>query len=86
MLIKRNKEMITMPITENGSIEYAIPTCIRAMLTPELSAQFLKELHIIFGASVEDTDMDYFVYQGGTAGWKSLSFEASQEVTKDGLF
>lgn len=57
-----------MPIV-NGSIHYEMPDNIKSMITIEFCTQFLKELHQIFGASVEDSDMDYYVYQGSTAGW-----------------
>ena len=65
-----------MPILENGKIEYAIPANIKSMVSPEFCSQFLKELHIIFGVSVEDADMDYFVYQGGTSGW-AVAFDTA---------
>jgi hypothetical protein len=75
-----------MSITENGSIQYTIPPHIKEMITPEFCAQFLKELHIIFGVGVEDTDMDYFVYLGGTAGWSVAWATACRKLGLDELY
>ena len=75
-----------MPIDKNGTIKYTIPSHIRSMITPEFCAQFLKELHIIFGVSVEDTDMDYFVYQGGTGGWAVAFATACRRLGLDELY
>lgn len=59
-----------MPIID-GSVHYEMPAHIKALITPDFCSQFLKELHQIFGSSLEDSSMDYYVYQGGTAGWEA---------------
>lgn len=74
-----------MPITENGSIEYTMPSNIKSMLTLDFCVQFLKELHMIFGVGVADTDMDYFVYQGGTGGWVEAFDSACRKLKYDDL-
>lgn len=75
-----------MPILENGKIEYTIPTHIRSIITPVFTAQFLKELHIIFGVGVEDTDLDYFAYQGGTSGWAVAFATTCRKLGLDELY
>lgn len=70
-----------MPINKNGAIGYNMPDNIRAMITKDFTTQFIKELHMIFGVGVDDTDMDYFVYQGGTSGW-AVAFDTACEKLK----
>jgi hypothetical protein len=74
-----------MPITENGSIEYTMPQDIKAMITPEFCAQIAKELHIIFGVGITDTDYDCLVYQGGTSGWNVAISSSCRKLGLDEL-
>ena len=74
-----------MPINNDGQIKYTIPTNIRAMITSEFCTQFLKELHCVFGVSVKDSEMDCFVYQGGTGGWTVAWDTACRKLGLDEL-
>lgn len=74
-----------MPIVD-GSIHYEMPAHIKGLITPEFCSQFLKELHQIFGCSVEDSDLDYFVYQGGTAGWGAAFANVCRKLNLDELY
>ena len=74
-----------MPIVD-GSVQYTMPDKIRDMVSLEFCTQFLKELHCIFGVSISDTDLDYIVYQGGTAGWGAAFANACRKLNKDELY
>lgn len=75
-----------MPITENGSIKYTMPQCIKAMITPEFCEQLAKELHLIFGIGITDTDYDCLVYQGGTSGWNVAIAATCRKLKQDELY
>ena len=85
-MIKIDKEIITMPITENGSIQYTMPNHIKTMIIPEFCAQMAKELHMIFGIGITDTDYDCLLYQGGTSGWNVAIASTCRKLNLDELY
>ena len=75
-----------MPILENGSIEYSIPENIKNLITPEFCKLFMKELHMIWGFSLEDFDYDSVGYCEGTAGWYESFTSTCRKLKQDELY
>ena len=75
-----------MPITDNGSIQYEMPANYKAMINTEFCKNFLKELHMIWGFSLEDFNWDSIGYCEGTSGWYVAFTNTCRKMKLDKLY
>lgn len=58
-----------MPITNNNTIYYTMPHNIKKRIDYEFCETFMKELHKIWGISLNDFNWESIGYCEGTGGW-----------------
>lgn len=75
-----------MPITKDGKIEYTMPKEFKGMITYDFCKQFLKELHLIFGISLQNFDYDSVSLMEGTSGWNVSFSNVCKQQKKDELY
>lgn len=75
-----------MPITSSGSISYKIPENYLKIMDTKFCTAFIKELHVIFGISLEDFNWDSVGYCEGTAGWYVAFTNTCRKLQLDELF
>lgn len=75
-----------MPITNSGSISYKIPENYLKIMDAKFCTAFIKELHLIFGISLEDFNWDSVGYCEGTAGWYVAFTNTCRKLQLDDLF
>lgn len=75
-----------MPITDNGSIHYEMPEKYRKMMNSDFCNNFIKELHLIWGFSLEDFNWDSVGYCEGTSGWYVAFTNTCRKLQLDELF
>ena len=72
-----------MPITEKGSIYYSMPHNIKKLMDYEFCETFMKELHNVWGFSLNDFNWESIGYSEGTGGWYE-SFAATCRILNKG--
>lgn len=74
-----------MPITEKG-FEYTMPPEIKTMISNSFCQEFVKQIHLIHGFGLEYTEIDVFVYEGGTCGWEAAFALTCKKYNLDELY
>ena len=75
-----------MPILDNGSIHYEMPEKYKAMIDSTFCKNFLRELHLIWGFSLEDFNWESIGYCEGTSGWYVAFTNTCRTMQLDELF
>lgn len=74
-----------MPITNEGTVVYKMPKEIKDVITPAFCIQFMKELHHVWGFSLEDFDYDSVSFCEGTGGWFESLTSTCRKTNNDKL-
>lgn len=75
-----------MPILKNSSIYYSIPHNIQKELDYRFCKTFMKELHNIWGFSLNDFNWDSLGYCEGTGGFDEAFVTTCRLLKKDKVF